>query len=271
MFRAAMTLLGILLFGVLAAVAWNGWETQQSMTAQMNQLQEELAALNQTQRELLQQQTSPKPLEITGRAYYGDKTTPASGASIQVCRFTDQPNELGAIRTVTADAQGEFGSGPLQPGDYYLLAGLVDPADSESAKLGYYVQSQPYFLYPGSPQPEPTALDLKLETGELAFTVKNPMPTLVQEQADEKGGGSITLSQVVALGIRTEALGFVQLPWRPTFPEPAEWPLRGMRRSPSQVRYEGVDYTISPLVLAVGRYRIRVRLERKPFDRNQSP
>jgi len=76
MFRAATIVIGILMAIGIVALAWNGWQVQRTMNEQMDDLKAELAALNQTQRELLQRETSTKLIEITGKAYYGARRMP---------------------------------------------------------------------------------------------------------------------------------------------------------------------------------------------------
>ena len=102
---------------------------------------------------------------------------------MQICRLPDKAEDgILTIRSLKSDAQGAFQSGPLPPGDYYVLAKLLhDPAIKPDRP--YYVQSQPQYLYPGVPRPVPIELDLQLHYGTLVLEGLRSVPLLMRREA----------------------------------------------------------------------------------------
>jgi hypothetical protein len=157
MYRTAgIALLSLLTIGV-AVVGFGGWQLQRNLASRTAELSEQLASLTATQQAMLAQQ---RPPEITGRAYLGDRSTPAEDVEIQVFRFSEEPpsNNMGArassgvvTRRLRTDALGRFDSGILQSGEYCVLGPLVDPEGkaNEHEFLFKQLQSRPLYLTAG--------------------------------------------------------------------------------------------------------------------------
>ncbi len=155
MFRTAgIALLSLLTIGV-AVVGFGGWQLQRNLASRTAELSQQLASLTATQQAMLAQQ---RPPEITGRAYLGDRSTPAEDVEIQVFRFSEgppsntDPRASGVVtRRLRTDALGHFDSGILQSGEYSVLGPLMDPEGKANNQefLFKQLQSRPLYLTAG--------------------------------------------------------------------------------------------------------------------------
>jgi type II secretory pathway pseudopilin PulG len=143
----SITLLVVLIAG-LASLGVAGWQVQRAVGGRMDRLSEQLASLAETQQSLLAQQAQTLPVRIRGRLYLGDPSKPAAKAKLWIYRFTPG-SEMNRLRRVETDAQGNFNSGPLPPGAYFVAAPLCD-REANASDAGDGIQSRPLYLYEGN-------------------------------------------------------------------------------------------------------------------------
>lgn len=260
----------VVVFAGLAIATYGGWRMQRSMDDRLAQLTEQLDALNRTQRELLDREKPSATLEIDGRAYLGEPSKPAAGATVQICRFPEKTEEgVLAVRSLTTDAQGVFRSRPLPPGDYYVLAKLMHPADLAVSRP-HYVQSRPLYLYAGLARPETVELDVQFHYGTLVLEASRSLPFLVRTQAkDVPANQADRYMAAPILNLRLTSFDLA-IPWTPARAEPAYWPIVGVRRAgiPSDRAWDAfTEGFTEQRMLAAGRYRLFALIMPKHVDR----
>jgi hypothetical protein len=184
MARAALGLAIAVLILAVVGLAIGGWR----MNSAINDLGDTLAAINETQKELLNRKPEPlltptptQELTVNGRLYVGDK--PARHADVYL--FDLANDQL--IDHLYADEEGRFVSKPLTPGPYFVLAPLVGKENpnvrhGDRPFLGkttplFAIQSEPISVYPWSKKRN-VEIDVKMfPMGELSFELNRPFPT----------------------------------------------------------------------------------------------
>ena len=140
---------------------------QQAMAADIQEVAQRLDSMSSSQQKLLEQAQAGQVLEIKGRAYLGDPAKPAVGAEIQLLRLPG----MEIIRRLQTRDDGTFTSEALPPGDYALLAELVD----ETNWRPFVLQSKPIYLYPGV-QSSAIDLDLRFRAGQVSLDLSRALP-----------------------------------------------------------------------------------------------
>ncbi len=268
----AMVCLAACVLG-LAGLTIHSVRLNVSLETRLSQMAQKLDELSRHERD-----AAPRPdsavMEVTGCAYLGDREQPASGAELRICRLSETADQgTLVVRKLSTDGQGCFRSGPLPPGDYYVLGRLISPPDTKPFQE-LYVQSEPVYLYPGASPPPSVELDLRMEYGELALESSASIP-LVIEAADSQGaeqdpaavrpqgwrGDELTLLLQVAMLPRELA----DLPWLPTRPVPTTSPIRGALREVDRTWVESPENVSTSYLLAVGTYRLGAQAVPRPL------
>jgi hypothetical protein len=223
----------ILLTVVILAVAGlgiGGWQMSQTI----NDLGDTLASMNETQKSLLEsREQEDRPLAIRGRLYLGDKSRPASYASVDVHQLPGGKQ----VERLRADEDGRFGTSLLPAGPYTLVASLV--SESNEAQSSHFVpdfyaiQSGPISNYPWS---KDTTVELDVSMiglGQVSIELTKPLPT---EIAIDRGSHRVTVSPALSIVIPTNSK---ELPiGRLSDRQNNNWPvigLRGLRESAHQM------------------------------------
>jgi hypothetical protein len=212
----------------VAALGIGGWQISQTM----NELGETLATMNETQRALLASRAQEdRPLAIRGRLYLGDKTKPASYASVEVYPLPGGK----MVDTLVADKDGRFGTSSLEAGHYTLVAKLltnrVQTGTPPHPDPEFYVQSRPISVYPWS---KDTTVELDvamIEYGRLTFELTRPFPQKLEIDLSDNGDErKAIVYPALALAIpnnkRIETLPIRRLSDSPQF----DWPVMGIKR-----------------------------------------
>jgi hypothetical protein len=218
MLRATLAVVLVVLVLAVAALGIGGWQISRTM----NELGETLATMNETQRALLaNRQQGDRPLAIRGRLYLGDKSKPASYASVDVYSLP----EGNKVDTLMADEQGRFSTSSSLAGHYTILAPLIAKKTDQSPRLipdFFAIQSRPISVYPWS---KDTTIELDVamvDYGQVSVELATPFPRKIELTA---AGKKIMIrpSLVVAIPIRSQ-----QLPIQ-RHNEQDFWPIVGLR------------------------------------------
>jgi hypothetical protein len=174
MLRIAFAIALVILVVVVAAIGVGGWQ----MNETINELGATLTSMNETQRALLEsREKEDRPLAIRGRLYVGDKSRPASYASVDVVPL---PEGKPAQRLL-ADEDGRFGTSSLTAGHYAVVANLI-PRRTDATNATAYVpeffavQSRPISVYPWS---KDTNVELEVAAvgyGQVSLEFTDPLP-----------------------------------------------------------------------------------------------
>ena len=187
MLRIALAAALVILVVAVAAIGVGGWQ----MNRTIGELGDTLATMNETQRALLEsREKEDRPLAIRGRLFLGDKSKPASYASVSVYGLGVGIRQDQLIARLTADADGRFGSGALQPGNYSLLANLLpEKADLDRDSLlrpnSYFIQSRPISVYPWSKDADVEIDIAMVPYGQVSFELTKPLPQEIQVEFGE--------------------------------------------------------------------------------------
>jgi hypothetical protein len=210
MFRGALiALLAVLSIG-LAMTVLVSWQTQSGMAEQMRALAEQLKELAERQKEARSAPPAPaepKPLEIQGKVYHGSPDKPAAGTEVMICRAAD--GEI--VRRVSTNDGGVFQSGPLNAGDYTLVANGVP--DGPYRKLG--IQTAPLYVYPGAPLAD-VQIDATYRSGRVAIEISRPLPKVEVE-------GKYTIDSRLYIGAQSNVMQRTR--WLASRPVPDHWPI----------------------------------------------
>lgn len=212
-------LIGLVVVFVLVAAAFvfpliaKLRDGQQAMAADIQEVAQRLESISNSQ-EKLEQAQAGQVLEIKGRAYLGDPAKPAVGAEIQLLRLPD----MEVYRRLQTGDDGTFTSEALPPGDYALLAELVD----ETNWRPFVLQSKPIYLYPGV-QSSAIDLDLRFRAGQVSLDLSRALP-------NGNKVGDYQLSCSFKLNISYRSFRF-NLPLTPTQGNSlsVKWPIVGLR------------------------------------------
>lgn len=228
MFRSLVIGLLTVFGAALVALAYQGWQSQQAVAQQMSAIAGQLGELADAQRQLLAgsdgADQDAAAHTITGRVYRGTADHPAAEVELTLRALPS----FEVIRRMRSDAQGDFSTGRLPPGDYAVIAPLsgeaVNPLMAFSADMFpgaselqpfYQVQSRPLTL-PG--EDLNVDLDVELNAAEIDLVVDEPLPTSV--------GPHETIRLRLTCVLRPLDLG--RVPWCFRDPLPDAWPLRGV-------------------------------------------
>jgi hypothetical protein len=228
MLRTAFAIVLVVLVLAVAALGIGGWQISQTMS----ELGDALATMNETQRALLaSREKEERPLAIRGRLYVGDKSQPASYASVDVYSLPGGKN----VETLVADEDGRFGTSSLEAGHYSLLAKLVssdDDSDTPSHLLPdfYAIQSQPISVYPWS-KDTPVELDVAMiKYGRVTLELTKPFPQVIDVKLPNSAGDrKVTAYPALALAIPVSK-GIKTLPIRRlSDSQKFDWPVVGIK------------------------------------------
>ncbi len=177
MARAALGLAIAVLILAVVGLAIGGWR----MNSAINDLGETLAAINESQKALVNSQMQVnRPLVIRGRLYLGEKSKPADYAEVHLYRLP----EAKLVERISADNEGRFITPPLEPGSYFLIAPLVgelNPSVYHAETIKDYaplfvVQSAPISVFPWAKIRE-VELDLAMiDVGQISYELTKPLP-----------------------------------------------------------------------------------------------
>lgn len=233
----------VLLLAVAAGFLMPAIAQLQSLSGKVDDLTEQLATLNSTQRKLLEQQAasakslldqqkeSMQSLSIRGKAYLGERSKPAKRAMIEVWRASD----MSKVRTLKADDEGRFGTSYLPRDEYFLLAPLVGKGNpstivqergtgfpqKEDWVSFFNVQSGPLFQSK-SGTTATVDLDVRFPRGEITFELEPTLPDVVR--GDRLGWTSrLSIAAFVLPG------NVERLPNRDLGSPASLWPQRGYR------------------------------------------
>ena len=168
-----------------------GWQAQRNLATRTEELSQQLASLAATQEAILAQQ---RPPEISGLCYLGDPSKPAADVELKIYRFSDSGDTMGRTVGVYADfvrtdAAGRYATGPVQLGDYCVIAPLRAPPDVSEEDLYFKeIQSRPVSLVAGTGTVN-VDLDL-LAAGSIRVETAAPVPETVRV----KDGAEIFIS-----------------------------------------------------------------------------
>ena len=175
MLRTAFAAVLVILVVAIAALGIGGWQMNQII----GELGATLASMNETQRALLEsREKEDRPRAIRGRLYLGDKSKPASYASVDVLSLPEGKK----VDTLMADEDGRFGTSSLPAGHYTILAPLLPQKNKQSLRPvpGFFaLQSRPISVYPWS-NDATVELDVAMVGyGQVSFELARPFPTVI--------------------------------------------------------------------------------------------
>jgi hypothetical protein len=171
-----------------------------------------------------------RPLAIRGRLFLGDKSKPASYASVDVYPLPGGKK----IDTLVADEDGRFGTSSLEAGHYALVAKLI-PIKEHSDTPPYLVpdfyaiQSRPISVYPWS-KDTTVELDVKIiEYGRVTFELAKPFPQVIEIDLLVDGlNRKVTLYPALAVAIPKDQ-SIEMLPIRRlSDSQHVDWPITGI-------------------------------------------
>ncbi len=190
MARAALGLAIAVLILAVVGLAVGGWR----MNSAINDLGDTLAAINESQKSLVDSQKQVnRPLVIRGRLYIGDKSKPADYAEVHLYRLP----EAKLIERISADNEGRFITPPLEAGSYFLVAPLVgelNPSVYHAETIKDYVplfvvQSAPISVFPWAELKE-VELDLAMiGVGQISYELTEPLPGEIPLRIPAKRNG----------------------------------------------------------------------------------
>jgi hypothetical protein len=243
MARLALGLAIAVLILAVVGLAIGGWR----MNSAINDLGDTLAAINESQKALVDSQKQVnRPLVIRGRLYIGEKSKPAEYAEVHLYRLP----EAKLVEQISADNEGRFMTPPLEPGQYFLIAPLVgdvNPIITHAEPIGpvplFMTQSKPISAYPWA---DIEAIELNVEmvpAGQISFELTEPLSAInlnipsdaAQRARREERTGSfnpfsrdeVTLTPSLRVVIPHEAPP--SLPIREVWQRPNKtWPLIGV-------------------------------------------
>jgi hypothetical protein len=210
------------------------------MNQTIGELGTALATMNETQRALLEsREREDRPLAIRGRLYLGDKSKPASYASVDVLSLPEGKR----VDTLMADEDGRFGTSSLPAGHYTILAPLVPKKNKQSLQPVpdfFAVQSRPISVYPWSKDAS-VELDVAMVGyGQVSFELVRPFPTVIPVKHNNVTA-TIFPALVVAIPSDTKQIPIREL----RSAEGMEWPVIGLHNlRQSEVQFfhsEGVS------------------------------
>ena len=182
---------------------------------------------------------------IRGRAYLGDPSRPAANQKLWL--YDAAAMEI--HRHLHTDEQGNFTSGPLPQGEYFLLAKMIDGRTGEPTP--YFVQSRPFYLY--GEEPPRVELDLLIKS-RLLIRAAGPFVDRVEVEG-----------RTVQLGIRFDMAPVEpRLPLKPDPLADELAPRMGLRKDHSHGPFlkEDLPWTIA---IPPGRYRVRATVGRLAY------
>ena len=206
MYRGAIALLLAILALSLIAVTLRSWQAESRMADQIGALTAQLKELAERQPAAPAPIAIPAPIEITGRAFAGDRL--AGGAPLSVFDVSHGKT----VRQLKSDSDGSFTSGPLAGGDFALVGPVLPAAPTEEPMQ---VQFAPIAAYPGVNVAHQD-IDLAFHFGRLGISLSRPLPEF---EVEGKGKyESRIFIKVLTPRLRPQR-------WTASAPMPPEWPI----------------------------------------------
>ena len=224
MYRGAIALLLAVLALSLIAVTLRSWQAESRMADQIGALTAQLKELAERQPAAAAPIAIPAPIEITGRAFAGNRL--AGGAPLSVIDVSHGKT----VRQLKSDSDGSFTSGPLAGGDFALV-GPVSPAAPTEEPM--QVQFAPIAAYPGVNVPHQD-LDLAFHYGRLGISLSRPLPEF-EVEGDGEGKGKY--ESRIFIKVLTPRLRPAR--WTASSPMPPQWPIyiSGGPRAKTSIRF----------------------------------
>jgi len=197
MLRIALAAALVILVVAVAAIGVGGWQ----MNRTIGELGDTLATMNETQRALLESRVKEdRPLAIRGRLYLGDKSRPASYASVDIVPLPEGK----PVQRLLADEDGRFGTSSLTAGHYAVVANLIPRKTGETngyVPQFFAKQSRPISVYPWS---KDTTVELDLATvgyGQVSIEFANTLPQKFEFEVQREKSRKVAIRPVLGVVI----------------------------------------------------------------------
>ncbi len=243
MLRWTLVSLAAVLCILLGLSVLGNWRTQSQLADEMGKLSSELKSLAAAKQA---PPPVPQPPEIRGVIYAGSKDKPPAGANVAILR-----GDGTVVRRTTCDDKGNYHSGPLETGDYFVTSPLQNAPERYSKRV---TQSEPVFLHGGSGMVT-LDLDAGYQAGGLKFSVSRDLPNARKE-------GRYLISSRLNVFVARSRMR--EHPWTAKENSPNRWPIycypdfplnREGSRSSRGIDLEGISPASSYFMLKPGEER----------------